>query len=328
MGERTLEASSAGCHGTFLLSRADLQLLDLYTDEYGELIVRFLRNIFMRMLWSPNEFAERDLIGLRMTRLYLDDFDASALPAPAPSKRRAREMIAAMWETGRIFQRSHLHSLHLIVPHLDRALRLQMRLVGSSVQPNAVSGVLDQLTLGVMLINDAGLPVWQNRRAKEIIAQSDVLRLSSAGFIGRTPSETNGLRAIINGALEGRQASLGLARGDHLRPLLLTAISLKAETPATPSNQFASCVIFISDPDRVDNQTIESLQRAFDLTYREAEMTIAIAHGQGLKAAAVKMGIAVTTARTQLQQAFAKTGTKHQAELAALVRTLTQIRQP
>jgi hypothetical protein len=28
MGVRTLEAASAGCHGTFLLSRADLQLLD------------------------------------------------------------------------------------------------------------------------------------------------------------------------------------------------------------------------------------------------------------------------------------------------------------
>jgi hypothetical protein len=59
-----------------------------------------------------------------------------------------------------------------------------------------------------------------------------------------------------------------------------------------------------------------------------AVLTIAIARGQGLKASAVKMGLAVTTARSQLQQAFAKTGTKHQAELAALVRTLTQIRQP
>jgi DNA-binding CsgD family transcriptional regulator len=54
-------------------------------------------------------------------------------------------------------------------------------------------------------------------------------------------------------------------------------------------------------------------------------MAIAIARGQGLKAAAVNMGIAVTTARSQLQQAFAKTGTKHQAELATLVRTLTQV---
>jgi DNA-binding CsgD family transcriptional regulator len=79
--------------------------------------------------------------------------------------------------------------------------------------------------------------------------------------------------------------------------------------------------------ERTDNPTIDSLRHAFGLTYREAEMTIAIAHGQGLKAAAAKVGVAITTARSQLQQAFAKTGTNHQAELAALVRTLTHLRR-
>jgi DNA-binding CsgD family transcriptional regulator len=326
MGQRTMEAASAGCHGTFVLSRADLQLLNQYTEEFGELIVRFLRNIFISMLLSPDEFAERDLIGLKMTRLYLDDFSASDFVFTAPSKSRARQMIARMWETGRIFYASHLQLLRQIVPHLDRALRLQMRLVGSKLQPNAISGVLDQLTLGVILIDDAGICVSQNRRAKEIFAQSDALRLSSTGLIGRTPSETNALRAIVDGALHGKQGSLGLSRGDYLRPILLTAVSLRVET-ASVSDQFASCAVFITDPDRVDNPSVATLRRAFDLTYREAEMAIAIARGQGLKAAAVDMGIAVTTARSQLKQAFAKTGTKHQAELAALVRTLTQVRE-
>jgi hypothetical protein len=41
--------------------------------------------------------------------------------------------------------------------------------------------------------------------------------------------------------------------------------------------------------------------------------------GQGLKMAARTMGVAVTTARSQLQQVFGKTGTNHQAELVALV---------
>ena len=56
-------------------------------------------------------------------------------------------------------------------------------------------------------------------------------------------------------------------------------------------------------------------------------MVIAIAHGHGLQAAPDEMGVALTTARTQLQQVFAKTGTRHQAELAAVVhRTLTLVR--
>jgi DNA-binding CsgD family transcriptional regulator len=86
-------------------------------------------------------------------------------------------------------------------------------------------------------------------------------------------------------------------------------------------------VVFIIDPDRVDRPTVDSLRRAFDLTYREAHVAIAVAQGNGLQAAADAMGVALTTARSQLQQVFAKTGTRQQAELAALVnRTLTVLR--
>jgi DNA-binding CsgD family transcriptional regulator len=324
MSERTREAASAGCHGTFLLSRADLRLLDQYTEEFGELLIRFLKNVFLSMLWSQKDVGARDLIGLRMTRFYLGNFDAAGLMSS--SKTQVRQMIASLWESGRMFQNNHLQSIRRLLPHLERALRLQMRFSATDLQANTVSGVLDQLTLGVILINGAGQPAWQNRRAREIIAHSNAIRLSETGFTGPTTSHTHALRALIRGAISGdRQDVLAIPRGDSLRPLLLTAISLKFGMPQ--SDQFPSAAIFISDPDHVDNPTIASLRRAFDLTYREAEMAIAIGHGHGLKAAAVRMGVAVTTARSQLQQAFAKTGTKHQAELAALVRTLTQIRQ-
>jgi DNA-binding CsgD family transcriptional regulator len=90
---------------------------------------------------------------------------------------------------------------------------------------------------------------------------------------------------------------------------------------------FARAVLFICDPDQPDDPGVDALRRAFNLTYREAEVTIAIARGHGLKAAADSMGVALTTARSQLQQAFAKTGTRQQAELASLInRTLTHLR--
>ena len=125
----------------------------------------------------------------------------------------------------------------------------------------------------------------------------------------------------------GTQGLLALGRGDELRPLLLIAIPLNPIGSLDDSNQLACGVVFISDPERTDDPTVEFLRRAFNLTYREAQMAIAIAHGHGLQAAAETMGVALTTARSQLQQAFSKTGTSHQAELAALVhRTLTHLR--
>jgi DNA-binding CsgD family transcriptional regulator len=120
---------------------------------------------------------------------------------------------------------------------------------------------------------------------------------------------------------------MAVSRGDDLRPLLLIAAPLRPPGTFTNSNEAAGGVVFISDPDWVDNPSVDSLRQAFNLTYREAQTAIAIADGHGLQAAADAMGVALTTARSQLQEAFAKTGTSHQAELAALVhRTLTHVR--
>ena len=126
--------------------------------------------------------------------------------------------------------------------------------------------------------------------------------------------------------MRGTQGIMAVRRSDGLRPLLLIAAPLRP--PGTlESHEVAGVVVFISDPDRIDSPSVESLRRAFNLTYREAQTAIVIADGHGLQAAADVMGVALTTARSQLQQAFAKTGVRHQAELAALVhRTLTHVR--
>jgi DNA-binding CsgD family transcriptional regulator len=320
----------AGCHGSLFLSRADLQTLDQYLQEFGELIIRFLKIIFLSTLWSQKDIGAREAIGLKMTRRYLQAFEPS-VGNSASSRSAKRNLIAALWEDGRMLSGDDLRFMHLLAPHLDRALRLQMRLSSADLRADMVSSALDHLTLGVVLVDRSGLPLWQNRRAQEITSHPNTLRLSSAGLAGRGSSDTRSLRELIKGAMSaGTQGFLAINRGPDLRPLLLIAMPLKRvgtlEAPDA-SNQFARGVVFISDPDRADDPTIESLRQAFDLTYREAQTAIAIAHGQGLKVAARKMGVAPTTARSQLQQAFAKTGTSHQAELAALVhRTLTHLR--
>jgi DNA-binding CsgD family transcriptional regulator/PAS domain-containing protein len=318
-----------GCYGTFFLSRADLQTLDQYAEEFGELIIVFLKIVFLSILRSQKEVAAREAIGLRMTQRYLQSFGPlQGTPASSVSRAAGRKLIAAFWEDGRFFSSDSLRSMRVLAPHLDRAMRLQMRLSSADLRADMVSGALDCLTHGVVLVNSSGLPIWLNRRAQEITKHSDALRMSSSGFAGRRPSDTQSLRELIKGTVSaGTQGLLAISRGDDSRPLLLIAIPLKPIGIVEASNQLACGVVFISDPDRTDDPSVESLRRAFELTYREAQTAIAIAHGQGLQAAANSMGVALTTVRSQLQQAFAKTGTSHQAELAALVqRTLTHVR--
>jgi DNA-binding CsgD family transcriptional regulator/PAS domain-containing protein len=319
----------AGCQPTFVLSRMDLKVLDEYEREFGELIIRFLKNVFLSILWSPDDVRAREAIGLIMTQRYVQAFEPSvgtSTSSPAISARR--KLIAALWEDGYAFSGDTLRSMRLLAPHLDRAVRLQMRLSSADLHADRISGVLDVLTLGVVLVDDSGLPLWHNRRAQEIMSRSNAVRLASAGLAGHCRSDSQSLRELIKQAVSaGNQGLLAISRGAELRPLLVVAVPLKPRGVPDDSDRSACGVIFISDPDRTDAPTVEALRRAFDLTYREAQTAIAIANGHGLKAAACSMGVALTTARSQLQQAFAKTGTSHQAELAALVhKTFTHLR--
>ena len=324
---RKVNPYEMGCYGTFFLSRMDLQALDQYAEEFGELIIRFLKIVFVSILRSQHEASAREAIGLKMVQRYLEAFEpVTGISGSPKSKAAGRKLIAALWEEGRVFSGDNLRSMRLLIPHLDRALRLEMRLNLADLHRNLVSGALDYLTYGVVLVDTAGLPLLFNKRAQEIINQSDALRLSPAGLKGRRTLDTRSLRELITEALSaGTQGVVAVSRGDDLRPLLLIAAPLSGNLEG--AKQAAGGVVFISDPDRSDNPPIESLRRAFDLTYREAQTAIAIADGHGLQAAADAMGVALTTVRSQLQQAFAKTGTSHQAELAALVhRTLTHVR--
>jgi|RhiMethySRZTD1v2_1073278.scaffolds.fasta_scaffold360026_1 DNA-binding CsgD family transcriptional regulator len=329
--EANPHALEAGCHGTFFLSRSDLQAVDEYAQEFGQLITRFLKIVFLSILWSPKDFRAREAIGLRMTRRYLQAFEPLLENSPSNSARvAARKFITALWEDGRMFRSENLESMRVLAPHLDRAVRLQTSLNAADLRSDMVSGALDCLTLGVILVDRGGLPLWHNRRAQEIMGRSNALRLSSAGLTGRTSGDTRTLRDMIKGAMaSGTQGLVTLNRDPEVRPLLLIAIPLKPirTSDASDTHQLAYGVVFMSDPDITDTPTIESLRRSFDLTHREAELAIAVARGHGLKMAAKAMGVAITTARTQLQHAFEKTGTSHQAELAALVhQTLTRIR--
>jgi DNA-binding CsgD family transcriptional regulator/PAS domain-containing protein len=326
---RKMNPYEVGCYGTFFLSRMDLQALDQYAQEFGELIVRFLRIVFLSILRSQNDVGAREAIGLKMVQRYVEAFEPGAgVSSPSKSKSAGRKLIAALWEEGRVFSSDSLRSMRLLIPHLDRALRLEMRLNFADLHKGMVSGTLDYLTHGVVLVDSSGQPLWLNKRAQEIINQSDGLRLSRNGLGGRRPQETRSLRELIREAISGgAQGVMAVSRSDGLRPLLLIAAPLTAAGDLEDFNQSAGGVVFISDPDRVENPTVESLRRSFDLTYREAQTAIEIAGGHGLQAAADAMGVALTTARSQLQQVFSKTGTSHQAELAVLVhRTLTHFR--
>ena len=184
----------AGSHA-FFLSRADLRTIDQYVSEFGELIIRFLKIICVSTLFSQKEVDDREIIGVRLARRYLPGFEPLAgTSVSAPSRSAFRKLIAALWEDGCVFSGDDLDCMRILMPHLDRALRMQMRLNAADLHATMVSGALDYLTLGVAFVNRVARPLWLNRRAREILEHSNGLRLSSDGLTANSAPDTRALR--------------------------------------------------------------------------------------------------------------------------------------
>lgn len=233
---------------------------------------------------------------------------------------------------GENFADDDVVALQMLLPHLARVLDLRRRAGQADLHAAAIETVLDRVDLGVILVDADGRPLYFNRPAEALLAGADGLSVGRAGIAAALAEDTRRLhRAIAAAAAAGRPggtidaAGRAAAAGAHIRvsrpsgrrPLLLTVIPVaRARVHAGLAAQVA---VFITDPDGAASPAPALLREMFGLTTAEAALAVEISRGQGLDAAADRLSIAKTTARTHLARIFDKTDTGRQAELVRLL---------
>ena len=80
-----------------------------------------------------------------------------------------------------------------------------------------------------------------------------------------------------------------------------------------------TAILLITDPEQAAVVRGERLGQDFGLTPAETVFAVEISKGDGLQAAASRLGVSLTTVRTHLAHVFDKTGTRRQAELVRLI---------
>ncbi len=111
---------------------------------------------------------------------------------------------------------------------------------------------------------------------------------------------------------------IAISRGPGQSALSLLVIPAKLQ-PGWLAGLNPCAMIFATDPEAIAAPAIISLQKQFGMTAAEAVLTRELLKGDGIIAAAGRIGIAVPTARTQLSSVLTKTGAKRQTELIRLV---------
>ena len=210
-----------------------------------------------------------------------------------------------------------------LIPHLQRAVLLQLHLSGLDGPPEGSAAILNRLLQGVVMVDAEARVIFANRAAEAILRAGRGLFLRRDGLGAEIPGETRRLRRIIaecvaqHPGLAGAGGHLRLSR-EHRLPLTVLVAPHRSRFGWIDVVR-PRAMLFITDPEANAAVRQQALREDFGLTPAEAAVAVEILGADGLQAAARRLGISLATAHTHLAHVFDKTGTRRQAELARLI---------
>jgi DNA-binding CsgD family transcriptional regulator len=213
--------------------------------------------------------------------------------------------------------------LDRLLPHLERAGRVQRALATAELQRSVALETLDRLSLGVILLTTGGVVTFANVAAERHLCVGDALMAACGRLATRDPVAAPSLRQAIAAATtisQGRGAdpsTIVQAPRRERRPLSLLVAPLAAIRPAGLFAE-AAVIVFIADPEQQPRLPLATLARLYCLTPAEARLMQALVAGERIEDYADRAGIRLTTVKTQLRHLFDKTDTSRQSELIAL----------
>jgi PAS domain-containing protein/DNA-binding CsgD family transcriptional regulator len=224
-------------------------------------------------------------------------------------------------------------TLDRLVPHLQRAARLHLRMRELRLQNQTIQAALDRLPFGVVIADATGRALIVNRAAAEMAAANDGLLLRDGRLAAARTEETAALTRHIAEAVRtaGRRegeagGSLRISRPSGRQPFALLIAPLSPDVALASAHQEPAALILITDLERQPKVLGRRLVELFGLSPAEACLAVALAAGKRLEDVAEERGVRMPTLRTQLRAILDKTGTRRQTDLMRLIVGLPAVR--
>jgi len=220
------------------------------------------------------------------------------------------------------FTQDELSQLNLLIPHLQRATQMRQRFIELQVGQNFLVGGLDVLAMPTFLLDESGMVAHSNESAKNLLKSQTHLWLHNTYLRTDNSDITRQLNVEIFNAIEvsrGKDIELNnvilLPRVGIMPLMLLISPVHRAGSPAP----LGGALLFAFDPLTTPQITVDLVCQLFSLSKGEAKLAIALCEGKTLEDIATTHGTSIHTIKTQLKNAFLKTGTKRQSELVSLL---------
>jgi DNA-binding CsgD family transcriptional regulator/PAS domain-containing protein len=221
-----------------------------------------------------------------------------------------------------IFSEREIELGRLLLPHLRRAVTISKVLDARTIERDRVADALDALNCGVVLTERSGAILHANRAAERMMRDGDLIQGVRGALQAKAPAAMKELRSAIALAADDETAlgktglAIRLTEGDQ-PPVFAHVLPLAGgETRARLEPQAAAAVFIGAAPG--EHQGADAMAAAFGLTAAETRLVESLLAGRSLAETAAALGVAMTTAKTHLDNIFQKTGVHRQADLVRL----------
>jgi DNA-binding CsgD family transcriptional regulator len=230
------------------------------------------------------------------------------------------------------FEAAALRLLSRLYPHLRRSLLLGFRLDGYKALQRAQFGVIDRLSVGVILVDRATKVVFANAAARSMAAPDGPLRLRNCALAAASATHAQRLQQLIQAALRGAPVgAMSIPHPDDGRLLTVLVSSVRSrdiDRFGGLGMRDVAAMVFVSDPARPLEIPAEWIMDAYGLTLAEARVALCASSGASIPETATRLNISPNTVKTHLRHVFAKTGASRQAELARLMTSIGLLGDP
>ncbi|GJE03193.1 hypothetical protein GMJLKIPL_5144 [Methylobacterium isbiliense] len=216
-----------------------------------------------------------------------------------------------------------------IVPHLKRAMQLQLRVEAHEALAGAQFAVLDCLAMGVVVLDRTGAVLFANEAARALHAAGGPILLKDGTLTALVPGDAAALHARLRAVAEGRAGgAVRLTDPGGARTAFALVAPLRGRMAGILDDEGLRCAaaaVFVSagPPPPADPRT---MMRLYDLTPAEARVAAELAQGRSYAAIAGSLGISINTVKTHMRRILAKAGVERPAEFASLAATLQLVR--
>ncbi len=279
---------------------SDIDIMEISGNDYSTLV----GPEYMKNLW-PNLRFQAGIVLLRTEHycagLGLQNFSDSANIAP-----------------------ENLNRLQLFIPHLMQAIKIRTKLnVMQQVNRN-LEAVLNQLQLGVVLLDNRYQIKLINPAAEKALGKVQgintksgtdfMVQTTQSQLISATGKARTGKRYIQS---QARETCIAYHNGQ----IKIGAFNLPGVTENTVP-EGSRYLLLVQDSARPCKLPLVYLQQAYGITPAEGELIRYLMNGASLAQAATERAITKETARWQLKSILQKTRTHSQSQLSRLVLAL------